>query len=100
MIMKRGVIMSKAGISLNDIKNEFLKDEEFKKEYDRLKPRYDVISQVVSIRKQLNMTQEELANKIGTQKSNISRLENGNQNPSIDLLYKIANALGRDLTIN
>jgi len=92
--------MSKAGISLNDIKNEFLKDEEFKKEYDRLKPRYDVISQVVSIRKQLNMTQEELANKIGTQKSNISRLENGNQNPSIDLLYKIANALGRDLTIN
>lgn len=45
------------------------------------------------------MTQEELAKKVGTQKSNISRLESGNYNPSLDFLIKVVRCLGKELEI-
>lgn len=92
--------MSKAGISFDRIKNDLMKDEEFKKEYDRLRPRYEIISQIIEIRKEEHMTQEELAKRVGTQKSNISRLESGNYNPSLDFLVKVAHSLGKELSIH
>lgn len=69
-------------------------------EYDRLKPRYDAIEQIIKARKEQNMTQAELARKVGTQKSNISRLESGNYNPSLDFLAKVSAALGKRLNIH
>ncbi len=92
--------MSKASVSFETIKNELMKDEEFKSEYERLKPRYDIISQIINARKEQNMTQEELAKRVGTQKSNISRLESGNYNPSLDFLIKVARSLGKELSIH
>lgn len=91
--------MSRAGVSFEEVKADLLKDEKFKSEYERLRPRYEAIEQIVRARKEQNMTQEELARRIGTQKSNISRLESGNYNPSLDMLIKIAEALGRWLKI-
>ncbi len=75
--------MSRAGISFEEMKEDMLKDEEFKIEYEKLKPRYEAIEQIIRARKEQNMTQAELAKRVGTQKSNISRLESGNYNPSI-----------------
>lgn len=91
--------MSKAGVPFDSIKSELMLDNEFKEEYDRLKPRYDVISQIIEARKENNMTQSDLAKKVGTQKSNISRLESGNYNPSLDMLIKVARCLGKELSI-
>jgi len=91
--------MSKAGVKFSEIKERLLKDEEFRAEYEKLKPRYDVISQIIETRKNLNMTQEELAFRVGTQKSNISRLESGTQNPSLDFLTKVAHSLGKELEV-
>lgn len=45
------------------------------------------------------LTQSELAEKVGTQKSNISRLESGNYNPSLDFLAKVAKSLGKNLHV-
>jgi len=97
MIMKRGVMMSKAGVSFSKVRDDLMKDEEFKIEYENLKPRYEIISAVIKARTELNLTQEELALRTGTQKSNISRLESGNYNPSIDFLSKIAKGLGKEI---
>ena len=36
--------MSKAGVKFSEVKELLMKDDEFKSEYERLKPRYDVIS--------------------------------------------------------
>jgi len=36
--------MSKAGVEFSEVKELLLKDEEFRAEYDKLKPRYDAIS--------------------------------------------------------
>ncbi len=91
--------MSRAGVSFDSFKKQLMADAQFAEEYERLRPRYEVISQIIEARKENNMTQEDLAKKIGTQKSNISRLESGNYNPSLDFLIKVANALGKELKI-
>ena len=91
--------MSKPGIHFENIKAELMQDEEFQKEYERLSPRYEVISQLIEARKEQNLTQTELAKRVGTQKSNISRLESGNYNPSLDFLIKVVHCLGKNLEI-
>lgn len=91
--------MSKTSVSFEEMKNDMLKDEEFRLEYEKLKPRYEAIEQIVRARKEQNITQSELAKRVGTQKSNISRFESGNYNPSLDFLAKIAESLGKSLTV-
>ncbi|MDE5937476.1 MAG: helix-turn-helix transcriptional regulator [Lachnospiraceae bacterium] len=91
--------MTKAGISFEEMKTDMLKDEEFKLEYEKLQPRYEAIAQIIRARKEQNMTQAELAKRVGTQKSNISRLESGNYNPSLDFLVKVAESLGKTLSV-
>ena len=97
--MKEGAIMSNAGVKAAEIKKLLMKDEEFKSEYEKLKPRYAVISQIIEERTKQNITQEELALRAGTQKSNISRLESGAYNPSLDFLTKIVHSLGKEMQI-
>lgn len=87
--------MSNVSISFEEMKNDLLKDNEFKNEYEKLKPRYEAIEQIIRARKEQNITQAELAKMVGTQKSNISRLESGNYNPTLDFLTKISEALGK-----
>lgn len=91
--------MSKAGVSFEEVKADMLKDEEFRTEYEKLRPRYEAIEQIIKARKEQNITQSELARRVGTQKSNISRLESGNYNPSLDFLIKIAESLGKNLSV-
>lgn len=92
--------MSEAGIKLSDAKALLMKDEEFRLEYDRLRPRYEVILQIIEARTSQKITQEELALRVGTQKSNISRLESGTYNPSLDFLAKVAACLGKEIRID
>jgi transcriptional regulator with XRE-family HTH domain len=61
--------------------------------------RTEVATQLRSLRKAQDMTQAELADIVGTKKSNISRLESGRYNPSLDLMVKIAAGLGRNIRI-
>ena len=91
--------MNKPGISFESVRTELMQAEEFIKEYERLQLRYEVISQLIDARKEQNLSQAELAKRVGTQKSNISRLESGNYNPSLDFLIKVVHCLGKDLEI-
>ena len=91
--------MSKASVSRDSLKVDLMQNEEFAAEYEKLRPRYEIISQIIEARKEKNMTQEDLAKRIGTQKSNISRLESGNYNPSLDFLVKVAQGLGKELKL-
>lgn len=91
--------MNKVSVNSSDVKAQLMRDKAFAREYDRLKPRYEMISQIISERHRQNLTQEALAERVGTKKSNISRLESGNYNPSLDFLAKIAQALGKELAL-
>lgn len=62
-------------------------------------PREDVVRQLREVRKEEGMTQEHLAELVGTKKSNISRLESGRYNPSLDFLVKVADGLGKKISV-
>ncbi len=66
----------------------------------RLKPRYEVVEQLKNARKAQDVTQEVLAERVGTKKSNISRFESGKYNPSLDFLVKVADSLGKQVHIH
>lgn len=78
---------------------EKLKDPQFKAEYDRLQPEFALIQAVINARIRKGVTQKELAEKIGTKQSVISRLEIGRANPTISFLKKLAQALNTKLEI-
>lgn len=61
--------------------------------------RQEIASQLRQVRKEQGMTQERLAEKVGTRKSNISRLESGRYNPSLAFLEKVAGGLGREIEV-
>ncbi len=78
---------------------ELLKNPKVRKEYERLQPEYAVISAMIEARIKKGLTQKQLASKIGTKQSVISRLESGNANPSVAFLKKLAEALDSNLQI-
>lgn len=84
---------------LRDYINEQLKDPEFKKEWDNLEPEMEIVRAMIKARTAQNLTQKDLAEKTGINQANISKLENGNMNPSLKLLKRIADGLGMNLRI-
>ena len=62
--------------------------------------RQEIIAQLVEARLEKGISQAELARMIGTQRSNICRLESGIQNPTLDMVLKIAAALGKKVSLS
>ncbi len=87
-------------IPFEDVLAEALKDPEVKKGYDALELEFSIIEQVIKKRLEKGLSQKQLAEKIGTKQSAISRLESGNANPSVAFLDKISKALGSKLQIS
>lgn len=86
--------------SYKDLKKELLmKRPRVKKAYDDLEMEYRLIEQLIAYRLHSGVTQAELAKKIGTKQSVISRFESGTENPSLAFLRKITDALGAELSI-
>ena len=74
---------------------EQLENPEFKKEWDNLELRYTIVKQLIKLRNTSNLSQAQLAQKIGTTQAVISRIENGTTNIGIDFLEKIARAFNK-----
>ena len=80
-------------------KKEVLKNPKVKAEYDKLQPEFAMIQAVIDARAKTGVTQKELARRIGTKQSVISRLESGRANPSVAFLKKFAKALNARLEV-
>ena len=83
--------------TLDNMLSEQLKDEEFRKEYEAIQPEMDVIRAIVDARTSQNLTQKELAERTGINQADISKLENGTRNPSVNLLKRLAEGMGMEL---
>jgi ribosome-binding protein aMBF1 (putative translation factor) len=82
------------GRSVSGHIKESLKDPEFKAEYERLAP-YEELARIVIMRRgTLGLTQAELAARMGTTASAISRIESGQHATSPQTVKKLANAFG------
>ncbi len=86
-------------MKFKDHLKEQLKDPDFRSEYEALEPEYEIIRQIILARSKSNITQKELAERSGIKQSNISRLERGTYNPSLNTLKKIAKGLDKELHI-
>ncbi len=91
----------KKATNFEEFESELLEDSEVQKEYERLKPKYDMIRSMIRRRNQLRMSQSQLAKTIGTRQPAISRLERGEFNTiTLSTLIKVADALDLDLDIS
>ena len=84
----------------NKAKTINLNNQEVQNELKMNEAEYKIIEEIIMARKERNLTQKDLAELIGTKQSNISRLESGNYNPTIDFLKKIAVAVGKELKVS
>lgn len=85
--------------TLKQFKNEQMANEEFVREYEKIQPELEVIRAIVDARTSQNLTQKELAERTGINQADISKLENGTRNPSINLLKRLAEGMGMVLKI-
>ena len=86
-------------ITFDDMLKEQLQDPEFRKEYEAIQPEMDVIRAIVDARISQNLTQKELSERSGINQADISKIENGTRNPSLNLLKRLADGMGMTLKI-
>lgn len=86
-------------ITFDDMLNEQMLNEEFRKEYEDIQPEMDVIRAIIDARISQNLTQKELSERSGINQADISKIENGTRNPSLNLLKRLADAMEMSLKI-
>ena len=85
--------------TFDDMLAKQIQNEDFRKEYEAIQPEMDVIRAIVEARTSQNLTQKELAERTGINQADISKLENGTRNPSVNLLKRLADGMGMMLKI-
>lgn len=86
-------------ITYKEYNNKCLEDSNFKKEYDDLEPEYDIINAMIKVRKEKGLTQKQLSELTGISQSDISRIENGTRNPSLEMIKRLATGIGMRLKL-
>ena len=74
-------------------------DSEFAKNFDKGYEEFKIGEILKQARKDMGLSQEEVAIKLHTKKSAISRIENHAQDIKLSTLQKFANILGKELKI-
>lgn len=85
--------------SFDQFKEEMLRNPEIKEEYDSLEGEFNIIQAMIDARKEQNLTQKELSKRTGITQADISRIENGTRNPSLDMLRRLAKGMGMKLKL-
>lgn len=86
-------------VNIKDILEKELTNKEVSAHFNQIKKEYELIEQLVLVRKQLNITQSELAKKAHVSQQAISRLENEKHIPNMDTLLRIVDGLGLKLVL-
>ena len=81
------------------IKKRKTRDPDFSADYDYGYEQFKIGVILKKAREEAGLTQEELAKKLNTKKSAISRIENHAEDIKLSTLGKFANALGKELRL-
>jgi transcriptional regulator with XRE-family HTH domain len=76
-----------------------LKNPAFKVEYEELEAEFAILQALIDARKKLGLTQQELARHTHINQADISKIEKGNSNPSLNTLKKLAKGMNMRLQI-
>lgn len=86
-------------MTLKEVLTEELRDSELKKEYDALEPEYTLIQSLIDARIQSNLTQKMLSAQTGIAQGDISKIETGSANPTLNILKRLADGLNMKLKL-
>jgi transcriptional regulator with XRE-family HTH domain len=84
---------------LRDLHQKWLEEPEYREEYERLGPEFELARALIAARAAAGLTQAELAERMGTTQSVIARLESGRVQPTTGTLQRLARATGTRLRI-
>ena len=85
--------------NFNDFLAEQLRDPEVKAEYDALEAEFTIMQAMIDARKSAGLTQKQLSEITGIAQADISKMENGNGNPSLKTLQRLAEGMGMKIKI-
>jgi len=85
---------------ISTLKNDWLKDPEFKAVYDSMADEFELASAVIEARSGAGLTQKELAARMDAKQSLVARIESGGHNTTIKTLQRVAEATGTHLKIS
>lgn len=92
----------KAIKSFEETLAEEMKDAEFRQEFLKTQQELELLDKIIQTRRQLGLTQQTIAERMGTSQSAVARIETGllsGRLPSLTSLQKYANAVGKQLEI-
>jgi ribosome-binding protein aMBF1 (putative translation factor) len=92
--------MTRKYISAREVADEWLKDPAHKAAYDALEDEFALAGALIEARSKADMTQEQVAEAMGTTQTVIARLESGRVMPSTRTLERFAKATGTKLRIS
>ena len=87
-------------IPVQDVFKEWEKDPVFRAEYDSLEDEFTLATALIKARDAAHMTQEQVAQAMGTSQEAVARLESGKSLPSTRTLQRFAKATGMRLRIS
>lgn len=88
------------GADFSEYKKSLLKDQEVRAAYDELEPEFELIASLIALRGRRGMSQDDLADAVGTKQPAIARIESGRyRGMSVATLEKMARALNARLVI-
>lgn len=82
-----------------ELHREWMKNPKFRSEYEKLEPEFAIARAIIDARIKRNISQAQLAKKMGTGQAVVSRLEGANASPSLSLIKRLANALNLKLEL-
>ena len=85
---------------ISALHKKWLKDPAYKAAYENLSTEFELAQKLIEVRVKSGMSQEELAQRMGTSQSAIARLESGSAMPSIRTLAKLALATDCEMRID
>lgn len=87
------------GKNFRETLKEEMKNPEFAKEWEALEPEFQIIRAMLDAREKKHLTQTDLAKITGIAQADISKMENGNANPSVKTLQRLADGMGMNVKI-
>ena len=91
--------MSADSVYFDDFLNEQLKDPEFKAAYDALEAEDAIIRAMIEAQIQSGLTSEALSEKTGIAQAELDEMANGDANPTLDTLKRLATGMGMRLKL-
>ena len=86
-------------LDFRQLHEKWSRDPDYLKGYEEMRPEFELARALIAARSQAGLTQAQLAARMETSQSVVSRLESGQAHPSTKTLERIARATGTRLRI-